>query len=270
MPDKVHSEHISMGFFAWVGTASLRILRIVGESMMVTFEAFSYMRYLLTSRRARAETVRLMYEMGICSLGVITIVAAFTGMILALQTGIELQKFNQEKLVGAAVLVSMLREMGPFMTGLILAASVGSAIAAQLGTMAVSEEVAALEVMSINPVRYLIMPRLAAMMFVTPLLALYSSALGVGGGAIVANTKLGLGFYTYFDWALRFADTKDMWVGGFKAWLFGVLITMIACQVSLAARNGAVGVGLATRRAVVVSFLAILIVGYFVTSLFYQ
>lgn len=263
-------EHGTLGFFAWLGHSILYVTRSVGAALLVTVSAFGYMSHLLTSRRARRETVRLMFTMGITSLGVISIVAAFTGMILALQTGLELQKFSQEKWVGAGVLISMLREMGPFMTGLILAASVGSAIAAQLGTMAVSEEIEALEVMSIDPVRFLVMPRLVAMMVMTPLLALFSSALGVAGGALVANTQLGVSLYTFWDVALRVAETKDMWVGAFKSLLFGILITMIACQVGLATRHGAVGVGRSTRRSVVFSFLAILIVGYFVTSLFYR
>ena len=263
-------EHGTLGFFAWLGHNILQVMESIGSALVVTAQAFGYMTHLFTSRRARTETVRLMFSMGITSLGVISIVAAFTGMILALQTGLELQKFSQEKWVGAAVLVSMLREMGPFMTGLILAASVGSAIAAQLGTMAVSEEIEALEVMSIDPVRFLVMPRLVAMMVMTPLLALFSSALGVAGGALVAETQLGVSLYAFKDAALTVAETKDMWVGAFKAFLFGILITMIACQVGLATRHGAVGVGLATRRSVVLSFLAILIVGYFVTSLFYR
>jgi len=132
--------------------------------------AISSIRYSFTER-ARREVLSFMFTAGIKSLGVITIVAVFTGMILALQTGIELRRFNQEVFIGTAVMVSMLREMGPFMTAQILAACVGSSIAAQLGTMVVSEEVAALEIMSIDPVRFLVTPRLVAMCIMTPLLS---------------------------------------------------------------------------------------------------
>jgi phospholipid/cholesterol/gamma-HCH transport system permease protein len=190
-------------------------------------------------------------------------------MILALQTGLALRQFNQEVNIGTAVMVSMLREMGPFMTGLILAACVGSAIAAQLGTMVVSDEVAALEIMSIDPVRYLVMPRLVAMFVMTPMLAFYMCIMGVVGGGIVGMTQLGVSWDAYIDNATRMAEVKDLVVGMFKAFLFGGIITIVACHEGFATTQGAVGVGYATRKAVIVAFLLILVVGYFVTRLFY-
>ena len=236
---------------------------------MLFVRAVGFLGHLPASKRARHDTLTQMFNAGIRSLGVISVVAAFTGMILALQTGLELRRFAQEEFIGTAVMLSMLREMGPFMTGLILAASVGSAYAAQLGTMVVSEEVAALEVMSINPVRYLVLPRLVALAFMTPLLAFYSTVLGMIGGGLVGNTQLGVSWYSYYDNAIRFAETKDLWVGLFKAFLFGIIITIVSCYQGFITTNGAVGVGRATRKSVIVSFLAILIVGYFVTRLFY-
>jgi phospholipid/cholesterol/gamma-HCH transport system permease protein len=197
------------------------------------------------------------------------VVALFTGMILALQTGITLREYNQEENIGTAVMVSMLREMGPFMTGLILAACVGSAIAAQLGTMVVSEEVAALEIMSIDPVRFLVTPRLLAMVITTPILSFYMCIMGVLGGGVVGMTQLGLSWTTYVDNAMRYATVKDLGVGLLKAVLFGIVITVVACHEGFSTTEGAVGVGYATRRSVIVSFLLILIIGYFVTRLFY-
>jgi len=167
------------------------------------------------------------------------------------------------------VMVSMLREMGPFMTGLILAACVGSAIAAQLGTMVVAEEIAALEIMSIDPVRFLVMPRLVAMMIMTPALAFYTCIMGSLGGGVVGATQLGVPWSAYWENATRFAEIKDLYVGLFKAFLFGIVITTVACHQGFATSEGAVGVGRATRQSVIVSFLLILIVGYFVTRLFY-
>lgn len=222
------------------------------------------------SRRSGPEVIYQLYIAGIKSLGVISVVAIFTGMILALQTGIELRKFGQEVNIGAAVMISMLREMGPFMTALILAASVGSAIAAELGTMTVSEEIAALEVMSISPVRMLVMPRLAAMIIMTPILTFYASMLGVIGGAVVGYTQLGVSVEAYVDNATRFAEVKDLYVGLFKSFVFGILITIISCHEGFSTTEGAVGVGRATRRSVIISFLSILIVGYFITRLFYE
>ena len=219
--------------------------------------------------RARREVIHQMFVGGIQSLPVITVVSMFTGMILALQTGIELRRFSQEVFIGSAVMISMLREMGPFMTGIILAASVGASFAAQMGTMVVSEEVAALEVMSINPVRFLVMPRLVAMAIMTPLLSFYGCLMGVVGGAIVGKTQLGIHWTAYIDNATSFIELKDIYVGIFKAFLFGLIIVTVACHQGFRTTNGAVGVGESTRRSVVISFLAILISGFFVTKIFY-
>lgn len=255
--------------FGQFGRAILMVCRNAGRAMLVLGQASLDLR-LMFGKRARGEVLHQFYITGIKSLGVISVVAMFTGMILALQTGLELRRFGQEVNIGAAVMISMLREMGPFMTALILAASVGSAIAAELGTMVVSEEIAALELMSISPVRILVMPRLAALMVFTPILTFYASMLGVLGGSIVGLTQLGVSFSAYMDNAVRFADNKDLYVGLFKAWVFGVLITIIACHQGFATTEGAVGVGRATRRSVVISFLTILVVGYIITRLFYS
>jgi phospholipid/cholesterol/gamma-HCH transport system permease protein len=246
----------------------LATCREVGRAGLLLSEAVLCMRCVFKPRVHR-EIVTQMYVFGIKSLGVITIVAVFTGMILALQTGIELRKFNQEVNIGTAVMVSMLREMGPFMTGLILAACVGSAIAAQLGTMKVSEEIDALQVMSIDPVRFLVMPRLVAMAIMTPLLAFYTCVMGVLGGAVVGSTQLGVTFGAYFENATRFAEAKDLYVGLLKAFIFGIVITTVACHEGLSTTQGAVGVGVSTRQTVIESFLLILVLGYFITRLFY-
>ena len=255
-------------FVGSLGRKTLFWCRSVGQAMMLLGRTFGALRFLMT-RRARKEILHQMFIYGIKSLAVITIVAVFTGMILALQTGLALRKFNQEVNIGSAVMVSMLREMGPFMTGLILAACVGSAIAAQLGTMTVSEEIAALEIMSIDPVRFLVMPRVVAMAIMTPLLGFYTCMMGTLGGGVVGMTQLGVAWSAYVDNATRFAAEKDLWVGMFKSFLFAVIITIVACHQGFSTTQGAVGVGAATRSAVIISFLLILIVGYFVTRLFY-
>lgn len=252
-----------------LGRAILVTCRNAGRALLVLWEALLDLRFAL-SKRSRPMVFQQLYIAGVKSLGVITVVAMFTGMILALQTGLELRKFGQEVNIGAAVMISMLREMGPFMTSLILAASVGSAMAAELGTMVVSEEIAALEVMSISPVRFLVMPRLAAMMIMTPLLTFYSCMLGVVGGAIVGSTQLGVSLPAYFDNATRWAENKDLYVGLFKSFIFGIMITIIACHQGFSTTEGAVGVGRATRRSVIISYLSLLIVGYIITRLFYE
>lgn len=160
------------------------------------------------------------------------------------------------------------------MTALILAAAVGSAMAAEIGTMTVSEEIDALEVMSIDPVRYLVLPRIVGFSIMVPVLSAYASLLGVLGGGLVANTQLGVELPKYYTLVLEVLKSesglKDIWVGEFKAWIFGITIATIACHQGLSARGGAIGVGIAVRKAVVHSFLFVLIFGYFITTIFYR
>lgn len=246
----------------------LQLLHNTGHALFMLLESIWFIRYAFT-KRSRGEVVTQMFTTGIKSLAVITVVALFTGMILSLQTGLELRRYGQEVYIGSAVAVSMIREMGPFMTGLIISASVGSAIAAQIGTMVVSEEISALEVMSINPNRFLVMPRLVALVMMMPILTVYTNLLGILGGAIVGTTQLGVSVQAYMGNATEFATNKDLYVGLFKAIIFGLVITTVSCHQGFVTEEGAVGVGRATRRSVIISFLVILILGYMITRLFY-
>jgi len=242
----------------------------IGRAGSMTLQAICLSPLLMRSRRSRAELVRQLFVTGIKSLALITIVGMFTGMILGLQIGLELRRYNQEIYIGSAVMVSLLREMGPFMTGIILAACVGSSMAAQLGTMTVNDEVAALEIMSISPVRFLMAPRMAAMMVMTPVLSFYTSILGVIGGGIVGLTQLNVPWEQYVSNAMSIADCYDLYVGLFKAMIFGIVITGVSCYEGFTTTQGAVGVGQATRRSVITSILLILILGYIITRLFYD
>lgn len=256
--------------FEAIGRSCIENLRETGVCTRYLCQALRHMARLVTSRRMRKETCAQMYVAGIKSLPVITFVAIFTGMILALQLGLELQRYSQEIYIGSAVMVSLLREMGPFMTGLILAACVGSSMAAQIGTMSVNDEIAALEIMSIDPVRFLMAPRLAAMIVIAPVMSFYTCMMGVLGGGVVGMTQLNINWNQYIQNAMEIADLRDLYVGLLKAMLFGVIIATTACYEGFSTRNGAVGVGQATRRSVISAFLLILVVGYFVTRLFYN
>jgi len=247
-----------------------QIFSIIGRGVLLTGEALLLFPFQFVNRCARREFVRQLYTVGLKSLPVITLVGLFIGMVLALQVGLEMRRYNQETYVGAGVMISSLREMGPFMAGLILAACVGSSMAAQIGTMVVNDEIAALEIMSINPVRYLVAPRLGAMIVMTPLLSFYLCVLSVFGGGVVASTQLGVPFMQYMRVAVDNADRYDLYVGLFKALIFGILITGVSCLEGFRTTQGAVGVGRATRQSVVSAFLLILVVGYIVTRLFYK
>lgn len=218
-----------------------------------------------------------MYICGVESLPVTLVVAVFTGMILATQTGIELSRYGQEEVIGTVVTISMCREMGPFMTALIMAATVGSSMAAEIGTMKVSEEIDALEVMSVDPVDFLVMPRIVAMTVMCPVVTIFTNIIGILGGGIVSQTRLNVSLTTYLDRAREAFRTeylfaffpKDFYTGLFKALVFGIIIATVGCSQGLRASQGAIGVGQATRKSVINSFLLIIIIGYYMTNIFY-
>ena len=232
-------------------------------------ESFAYAPHVFVNRDARRAMLFQLYSTGIRTLPVITVVGLFTGMILGLQVGLALRKFNQEMYLGAAVMITLIREMGPFVTGICLSACVGSAMAAELGTMTVNDEVAALEIMSIPPVRYLVAPRMIALLAMSPILAFYACILGVMGGGLVGYTQLNVPFAQYMASAMSIAEVKDLFTGLFKAAVFGVVIGTVSCHEGFETKLGAVGVGRATQRSVIVSFLLILMFGYMITRLFY-
>ncbi len=246
-------------------------LQGTGRALILLLQAFSQFPWAWSKRN---EILRQMFISGVKSLLVVSIVAAFSGMIITLQTGLALRDFGQQDLIGQILIVTLTREFSPFMTALILASAVGSAMAAEIGTMTVSEEIDALEVMSISPVRYLVMPRIIGFSVMVPVLAAYSTLVGTLGGGLVAKTQLNVEFAKYIDFvieALKSSDgLKDIWVGQLKALVFGVVISTIACHQGLSAHGGALGVGIAVRKAVVHSFLFILTIGFYITSIFYR
>ena len=241
----------------------------IGRAGRLMVESFAYVPHVLVNGDARRTMLFQLYSTGIRTLPVITVVGLFTGMILGLQVGLALRKFNQEMYLGAAVMITLIREMGPFVTGICLSACVGSAMAAELGTMTVNDEVAALEIMSIPPVRYLVAPRMAALLAMSPILAFYACILGVMGGGLVGYTQLNVPFAQYMASAMSIAELKDLFTGLLKATVFGAVIGTVSCHEGFETRLGAVGVGRATQRSVIISFLLILMFGYMITRLFY-
>lgn len=242
----------------------------VGRCSRLAVESLACLPVTLARRDSRAAFMKQLYVAGIRTLPVITVVGLFTGMILGLQVGLALRRFNQESVfLGATVMLTLIREMGPFVTGICLSACVGSAMAAELGTMTVNDEVAALEIMSISPVRYLAAPRMGALLVMSPILAFYACVLGVVGGGIVGQTQLNVEFQQYMTSAMMMATVKDLFVGLFKAGIFGVVIGAVSCYQGFATRLGAVGVGRATQHSVIISFLLILMLGYMITRAFY-
>ena len=247
----------------------LKPIQAVGIAGIVAVKSVAHFPSVVVRSAGRADLFRQLYATGIRTLPVVTVVSLFMGMILALQVGIELARFNQEIYLGAAVMLTLLREMGPFCCGICLAACVGSAVAAELGTMKVNDEIDALVIMRISPMRFLAAPRVLALVLMAPVLAFYCCIIGAVGGGIVGATQLNVDFQQYMSGALWMSEAKDLYVGLLKATVFGFLVGVVSVSEGLGTKLGATGVGKATQRAVIVSFLAILISGYMVTRLFY-
>lgn len=243
----------------------------IGYTVLLLFRSFGQSHHIFFKRK---EILEQMFIAGVGSLFVVSIVSVFTGMIMGLNTGLGLRDFGAEGQIGLLLTITLTREMSPFMTSLILAASVGSAMAAEIGTMKVSEEIDALEVMSISPVRYLVMPRILGFSLMVPVLCVYSSALGILGGAVVGHFQLGIDIISYFqDVFYRISSVpglKDLYVGLLKGYVFGIVISTISCSQGLRTEGGAIGVGQTTRKAVVTSFLMVIFSGYVITALFYK
>lgn len=246
-----------------------KFISSIGFAGLILVRSAFYFPYVLLFSRPRADLFRQLYATGIRTLPVVTVVSVFMGMILSLQVGLELARFNQELYLGAAVMLTLLREMGAFCCGICLAACVGSAIAAELGTMKVNDEIDALKIMGIPPERFLAAPRIFALVLMAPVVAFYCCIMGALGGGIVGSTQLNVDFQQFMSGALWMAESKDLFVGIGKSALFGLLIGVISVSEGLGTNLGALGVGKSTQRAVIVSFLAILISGYMVSRVFY-
>lgn len=206
---------------------------------------------------------------GVRSLFIIVLTGLFTGMVLALQAYYGFRKFGGESLLGGAVALSMTREIGPVLTALMVAARAGSAMAAELGTMQVTEQVDALLAMAVHPVHYLALPRLLASLIMVPLLTVVDVFIGILGGYFVGVVLVGINPGTFMQKMLEMVECQDLFNGLFKALVFGLLLALISCHQGLKAQGGAEGVGLVTTRAVVYSAVAILVGDYILTALLF-
>jgi len=205
-------------------------------------------------------------EVGVQSLPVVLLTALFTGMVLALQSYIGFHRFGAESMIATVVSLSMLRELGPVLVGLMVAGRVGASFAAELGTMRVSEQIDALWTLSTDPVRYLVMPRMLAAMLMMPLLVMLADAIGILGGYVISVNALDQNPHTYIEHSYDYLELIDLYSGLLKAMVFGAIIGLVSCAEGYYCDGGAAGVGKATTRAVVVSAMTILIADYILTA----
>ena len=212
---------------------------------------------------------RAMIEIGYFSLPVVALTAVFTGMVLALQSYTGFSRFSAQSAVANLVVLSVTRELGPVLAGLMVAGRIGAAMAAEIGTMRVTDQIDALSTLSTNPMKYLVAPRLLAGTIALPLLVVVADILGVMGGFIVSTLKLGFNVSTYLTNTMNFLQAEDVISGLVKAAVFGFLIALMGCYQGYHSRGGAQGVGAATTAAVVSASILILAFDYVLTELFF-
>ena len=208
-------------------------------------------------------------EIGNNTLPVATLIALSSGAVLSLQSGPTLASFGIEENLGGLVGLSMVKEIGPVMASILIAGRVGSAMAAELGSMSVYDEIDALKTMNINPVRFLVMPRFLAMILSLPVLVIFMDVVGWFGGAIVAavNPEINLSFQVYFRNLADFVTVKAFVNGLIKAFIFGIIISIVSCYIGLRTKGGPREIGKSVTKAVVLSFILVLVSDYFITRI---
>ena len=253
-------------FFNAIG---LWILRFLDESGRVILLFYKTLIWTFRPPFDIRNLLKQIEEVGIKSIPVVLITGTFTGMVLALQSYTGFKRFNAEAFVGTVVALSMTRELGPVLSGLMVSGRVGSAMAAELGTMQVTEQIDALYTLATNPIKYLIVPRFLASLIVMPVLTVFTDVVGILGGYLVSVKLLGSNPTVYLRRTYDYLDLEDIYIGLFKAFIFGMIIAIIGCYQGFNTQGGAEGVGKSTTRAVVLSSLLILIANYFITAMFF-
>jgi phospholipid/cholesterol/gamma-HCH transport system permease protein len=244
----------------WIKAGLLEVqeyLRMVGKAA----------RALVTRPFYYRDVVEQFDIIGVGSMTVVLLTGMFTGMVLALQSGFTLDQFGARSMVGRLVSASMVKELGPVLTALMVAGRVGSGIAAELGSMMVTDQIAALRALGTDPIRKLVLPRILAGLIMVPFLTCISVAVGLFGGWLITVTQLKVASGVYWNSVVLGLYIQDVWMGLIKPFFLGFVIVSIGCHVGLRTRGGTQGVGRATTNAVVASSVAVLVVNFLVTKL---
>jgi phospholipid/cholesterol/gamma-HCH transport system permease protein len=255
-----------LGSVDYVGRSVLGVLEEMGRIVSLFLETMSWMvrppiRFRLIFRQ--------MEFVGVKSIFVVILTGTFTGMVMALQGYHGFRMFSAESLVGATVALGMTRELGPVLTSLMVTARAGSAMAAELGTMRVTEQIDALYVMAANPVKYLIVPRVVATVIMVPFLTIISDFVGIVGGYFVGVHLLHINSGAFMKNITKLVELNDIYNGLVKAACFGLILSIVGCYKGFNTTGGAEGVGRATTEAVVLASIMILISDYFLTALMF-
>lgn len=249
-----------------IGRKSISFVEEVGQISRLFFGIVKSFTRIKKSRRL------LLYQMehiGVNSLPLVFVIAVFTGAVAAWQAAYQLKGMAPLSFLGTATSRAIFTELGPVLTAIIIAGRVGASIAAELGTMKVTEQIDALETMGINPVRYLAMPRFLAAVLMMPILIIFADLIAIMGAYIISNYFLGISFDVYFDSVKRFFDISDFLFGLTKGFFFGGFTSLLGCHIGFRTEGGAEGVGNSTIRSFVLSAAMILIMDYLMWSLMF-
>jgi len=225
--------------------------------------------WLFRAPLKRERIVEQMKKAGYDSFPIVSLVSLFIGIILALQTAYQMQRLGSEMYIASIVALSLVRELGPVITSLVVAGRVGAAITAELGSMQVTEQIDALETLATNPVHYLVVPRLLALALMLPILTLYADIIGIFGGYLICVYKLGISSSMYIHITFDSLLFKDLFTGLIKTVFFGMIIAWVSSYEGFNVQGGAEGVGRSTMRAVVTTFILIIAADSFFTAMFY-
>ena len=247
-----------------------RALDWVAEVGRVALLLRDIARFLAPGLRSFGQVIHQMGAVGVGSLWLVVIVSLFTGAVAAVQAAYQFTAVVPMRYLGSVVLRSVIIELGPVLTGLVVGGRVGASIAAELGTMKVTEQIDALRAMAIHPVRYLVVPRVVAAVVMLPIMTIFADAIAVFGGYVVAITSIGISSHTYTQSIKDFFLIKDLMSGLIKAFVFGGIIGTMGCYYGFATEGGAEGVGNATTRAVVSSCVLVLISDYVLANVLFR
>lgn len=248
----------------FIGSKILAFFDVVGQMCILLVRILSYTGQIFKNRR---NILKEMLSIGVNAVPIACVLSFFTGMVLALQTAEQLDRYGIKEVLGSLVGLSIVRELGPVFIALLVAGRAGSAMSAQIGTMAVSDELFALRSMGIDPVRYLAMPKFIASCIMVPLIVIISTICGFFGGALMSNVSVGLDYSTYYDSLFKTLVWQDYFGSLLKSLIFGATICVVSCTEGFKTEGGAEQVGESTTKAVVISFIAVFILDYFVTKL---
>lgn len=258
--------------FDWIGARALGVLEHVGSTLNLFIEAVRWILRCGTSKQyrlGRAAIVSQILRVGVRSIAIISLVSGSVGLILALQMAPPLDQFGSREVVARIVGVAVFRELGPLISAIVLTGFAGAAIAAEIGTMVVNEEIEALEAHALNPTRFLVVPRLIATTASMVVLAVFANLVANGASMLISMTTLNIPLTTYWENMMAQVKPVDFYTGLIKSGIFGCLIGLIACHNGLKVTGGADGVGRATTNTVVQSVVSIIVADLMFTTIFF-